>query len=47
MDPQQRLFLEVAWRALEASGCAGARSRGKRIGVFVGAGHSVYVRAPP
>ena len=42
MDPQQRLFLEVAWRALEQAGHAGPRARGRPIGVFAGAGHSAY-----
>jgi acyl-CoA synthetase (AMP-forming)/AMP-acid ligase II/3-oxoacyl-(acyl-carrier-protein) synthase/acyl carrier protein len=42
MDPQQRLFLEVAWRALEHAGRAGPATRGKSIGVFAGAGHSAF-----
>jgi acyl-CoA synthetase (AMP-forming)/AMP-acid ligase II/3-oxoacyl-(acyl-carrier-protein) synthase/acyl carrier protein len=42
IDPQQRLFLEVAYRALEQAGHAGRRSRGKPIGVFAGAGHSAH-----
>lgn len=42
IDPQQRLFLEVAWRALEQAGHAGSRSRGKPIGVFAGAGHNPH-----
>jgi len=42
IDPQQRLFLEVAWRALEQAGHAGPRARGKPIGVFAGVGHSAH-----
>ena len=36
MDPQQRLFLEEAWRALEDAGYAGDGVRGKPCGVYVG-----------
>ncbi len=36
MDPQQRLFLEEAWKALEDAGCAGADIAGKACGVYVG-----------
>jgi amino acid adenylation domain-containing protein len=38
-DPQQRLMLECAWEALESSGY---NPRGKNIGVFAGAGESLY-----
>jgi polyketide synthase PksJ len=38
-DPQQRLMLECAWEALES---AGYNPRGKNIGVFAGAGESLY-----
>ncbi|MFB1482194.1 SDR family NAD(P)-dependent oxidoreductase [Corallococcus sp. RDP092CA] len=36
MDPQERLFLETAWQALEDSGQPGRALRGRRVGVFVG-----------
>jgi acyl transferase domain-containing protein/acyl carrier protein/NAD(P)-dependent dehydrogenase (short-subunit alcohol dehydrogenase family) len=38
-DPQQRLMLECAWEAMESSGY---NLRGKNIGVFAGAGESLY-----
>ncbi|MEV5878581.1 polyketide synthase [Streptomyces sp. NPDC052101] len=45
MDPQERLFLEVAWEALEDAGCTGPRldaltgphGAPRALGVFVGA----------
>lgn len=41
LDPQQRLFLECAWEALEDAGCDPA-SYGGAIGVFAGAGPNRY-----
>lgn len=36
MDPQQRIFLEEAWRALEDAGYAGKSIDGASCGVYVG-----------
>ncbi|HEY6922830.1 MAG TPA: beta-ketoacyl synthase N-terminal-like domain-containing protein, partial [Steroidobacteraceae bacterium] len=36
MDPQQRLFLEEGWNALEDAGCTGTRSLSGACGVYVG-----------
>jgi acyl transferase domain-containing protein/acyl carrier protein len=36
MDPQQRIFLEVTWHALEDAGLPRARIAGSDAGVFVG-----------
>ncbi|MCP4657075.1 MAG: AMP-binding protein, partial [bacterium] len=41
IDPQQRIFLECAWEALEAAGYAPGRFPG-RIGVYAGAGMTRY-----
>ncbi|HSF41609.1 MAG TPA: amino acid adenylation domain-containing protein [Thermoanaerobaculia bacterium] len=41
-DPQHRLFLEVAWQALEDAGCDPATFRGP-IGVFAGVSLSRYL----
>ncbi len=41
MDPQQRLFLEIAWLALENAGYA--KTKNSHIGVFVGAGFNGYI----
>lgn len=43
MDPQQRLFLEVAWEALEDAGQTRQSVRGRDVGVFVGANSSEYL----
>ena len=52
MDPQQRLFLEESWKALEDAGYAGAGVQGTRVGVYVGCQDSGYAQlfggsAPP
>ena len=44
MDPQQRLFLQEAWRALEHAGHAGTTGEPRRYGVFVGTGTGDYAR---
>ena len=43
MDPQQRLFLEVAWEALERAGLPREALAGRPVGVFVGASSNEYV----
>lgn len=42
MDPQQRLFLEEAWKALEDAGYAGNSVNESRCGIYVGCGPSGY-----
>ncbi|MFH8466958.1 amino acid adenylation domain-containing protein [Streptomyces sp. NPDC017991] len=44
LDPQARIFLELAHEALERAGYAGPRRRGLRIGVFAAVGDSGYRR---
>ncbi len=44
MDPQQRLMLEVSWRALEHAGMAPDRLAGGKTGVFVGVTTNDYAR---
>ncbi|GGO95486.1 type I polyketide synthase [Wenjunlia tyrosinilytica] len=44
MDPQQRLFLEVAWESLEDAGIAVDTLRGGRTGVFVGLNTTDYTQ---
>ena len=43
MDPQQRVFLEEAWRALEDAGYADRTLSNVKCGVFVGAAQGDYV----
>ncbi|MFJ9054459.1 amino acid adenylation domain-containing protein [Streptomyces bacillaris] len=42
LDPQARIFLELAHEALERAGYAGPRRRGHRVGVFAAVGESGY-----
>jgi phthiocerol/phenolphthiocerol synthesis type-I polyketide synthase E len=42
LDPQQRLFLECAWEALEHAGYDPARYRGS-VGVYAGSGAALYL----
>lgn len=44
MDPQQRIFLEVAWEALEDAGYDSQRPPGP-IGVYAGSGINTYFNA--
>ncbi len=41
MDPQQRIFLEIAWEALESGGYLPSKYPGT-IGVFAGTGNNTY-----
>ena len=41
-DPQQRLFLEECWKALEDAGYAGTALAGSRCGVYVGVAKGDY-----
>ncbi|GAG19839.1 unnamed protein product, partial [marine sediment metagenome] len=41
MDPQHRIFLEVAWHALENAGCD-PEAPDRKIGVFGGKGYNSY-----
>ncbi|MEO6090667.1 MAG: beta-ketoacyl synthase N-terminal-like domain-containing protein, partial [Umezawaea sp.] len=42
MDPQQRMFLEVAWEAMEDAGLDVDTLRGRRTGLFVGLNTTDY-----
>ncbi|WP_435693888.1 beta-ketoacyl synthase N-terminal-like domain-containing protein [Rhizobium lusitanum] len=44
MDPQQRIFLEECWTALEYAGYAGKGMDKKRCGVFAGCSRSEYAQ---
>ena len=44
IDPQQRVFLECAWEALEHAGCDPEQYAG-RIGVYAGTGINTYLLA--
>ncbi|MGW1130840.1 SDR family NAD(P)-dependent oxidoreductase [Streptomyces griseoluteus] len=43
MDPQQRIVLEEAWKALEDAGYAGDALRGRSCGVYIGTQVSDYL----
>ncbi|MFF4013132.1 beta-ketoacyl synthase N-terminal-like domain-containing protein, partial [Streptomyces sp. NPDC001717] len=43
MDPQQRLFLETVWLAMEDAGYAPGGIGGGRVGVYAGASSSTYL----
>lgn len=45
MDPQQRLFLEESWRAIEDAGYSPQALSGKRCGVFAGVMQGDYAQA--
>jgi amino acid adenylation domain-containing protein/non-ribosomal peptide synthase protein (TIGR01720 family) len=44
MDPQQRIFLEVVWEALEHAGYRPEQLESDRVGVFVGCSNNGYYR---
>ncbi|VAW74515.1 Polyketide synthase modules and related proteins [hydrothermal vent metagenome] len=44
MDPQQRILLEVSWRAFEHAGITEEQLQGSNTGVFVGISNGDYLR---
>ncbi|HEX8456607.1 MAG TPA: amino acid adenylation domain-containing protein, partial [Pyrinomonadaceae bacterium] len=44
IDPQQRIFLEVAWETFEHAGYGAAKLTGQEVGIFVGASNNGYYR---
>ncbi|WP_454782670.1 SDR family NAD(P)-dependent oxidoreductase [Legionella sp. WA2022007384] len=42
MDPQERLFLETAWKTIEDAGYAHDALAGKKVGVYVGVMYGQY-----
>ncbi|MDO4929239.1 MAG: polyketide synthase Pks13 [Corynebacterium sp.] len=42
MDPQQRIMLELTWRALEHANIAASKLRGAQVGVYVGSVNNDY-----
>ena len=44
MDPQHRLILEEAWKAVKDAGYPSSALSGKRCGVFIGAAHGDFER---
>ena len=46
MDPQQRLFLEHCWHALEDANLTQNHLDGKQVGVYAGVGNSDYIQNP-
>lgn len=42
MSPEQRLFLETAWRAVEDAGYGGNKLSGSKTGIFVGYGDAPW-----
>jgi acyl transferase domain-containing protein/acyl-CoA synthetase (AMP-forming)/AMP-acid ligase II/aryl carrier-like protein/NAD(P)-dependent dehydrogenase (short-subunit alcohol dehydrogenase family) len=42
MDPQQRLFLEIAWKTIEDAGYDPTSFSGKKVGVFAGVEFNEY-----
>jgi polyketide synthase PksL len=42
MDPQERLFLETAWKTIEDAGFSQEQLAGKKVGVYVGVMYGQY-----